>query len=201
MSGTPSITISHHHRYASPPRYPSFSAHHASAAPMAIPRAHEAVPPPLPPPNYIPEIAQGHDPGWQWGNNPNGADFGRPASVKPGSSLLGGSMMRSLRQEKEQDHLPYHSFDDARRGSSISTVTITRDHDTPEGMLTPNEDDGNLSRPPSNYRYVVFICQYPDIPDIPCVTKRSLCCTTPNTAPTGGAHARRGNASAFNDLE
>ncbi|KAK4496291.1 hypothetical protein PRZ48_012271 [Zasmidium cellare] len=119
---------------------------------MAIPRAQDAVPPPLPPPNYIPEIAHGHDPGWQWGNDPNGADFGRPASVKPGSSLLGGSLMRSVRQEKEQDHLPYQSFDDARRGSSISTVTVTRDYEPSEGMLTPNEDECGLSRPPSNYR-------------------------------------------------
>lgn len=169
MPGNPSITISQHHRFASPPRYPPFSAaHHASAAPTAIPRAQDAVPPALPPPNYIPEISQGHDPGWQWGNDPNGADFGRPASVKPGSSLLGGALMRSVRQEKEQDHLPYHSFDDARRGSSISTVTVTRDYEASEGMLTANEDDCGLSRPPSNYRYVVFIRQSASSP---CATR------------------------------
>lgn len=181
MPGTPSITISQHHRFASPPRCPPFaaSAHHASAGPMAIPRAQEAVPPPLPPPNYIPEITQGHDPGWQWGNDPNGADFGRPASVKPGSSLLGGAMMRSCRQEKEQDHFPYQSVDDARRGSSISTVTVARDYETPEGMLGPNEEDGSLSRPPSSYRYVAFFYEHKPIL---CVTRGPLLGTTTNTA-------------------
>lgn len=91
--------------------------------------------------------------------------------MKPGSSLLGGAMMRSVRQEKEQDHRPYQSFDDARRGSSISTVTVTRDYEPSEGMLTPNEDDCSLSRPLSNYRYVVFFCQYKSNP---CATKSPL---------------------------
>lgn len=194
MPGTPSITISQHQRFASPPRYPSFSAasHHTSAAPMAIPRAQDAVPPPLPPPNYIPEIAQGHDPGWQWGNDPNGADFGRSASVKPGSSLLGGAMMRSARSEKEQDHLPYQPVDDARRGSSISTVTVTRDYEPSEGMLTPNEDDCSLSRPLSNYRYVVFFCQHTSTP---CATKTPFVVPFLALPPAGATHARRGSFS------
>ncbi|KAF2117721.1 hypothetical protein BDV96DRAFT_597608 [Lophiotrema nucula] len=58
---------------------------------MAIPRAREEVPPPLPPPRYI--DLDGQDPGWQWGNtnNPSDAGFGGNRTVKPGSSLLGGS--------------------------------------------------------------------------------------------------------------
>ncbi|EME84451.1 uncharacterized protein MYCFIDRAFT_96869, partial [Pseudocercospora fijiensis CIRAD86] len=137
---TPSIRIEHQ-RFHSPPRYPP------AAAPMAIPRTHQAPPPPLPPPAFIPHLAAGqHDPGWQWGNDPNGSDFGRPASVKAGSSLLGGACP------------PYYcngGVDSLRRGSSVSTVTLTRDHDMAEaGSLTPSDEDGSLSRPPSNYRYV-----------------------------------------------
>ncbi|KAF7189391.1 hypothetical protein HII31_09236 [Pseudocercospora fuligena] len=153
--GTPSIRIEHQ-RFQSPPHYPP------AAAPMAIPRAHEAPPPPLPPPAFIPDLAAGqHDPGWQWGNDPNGSDFGRPASVKPGSSLLGGAVMKGLssryEREKEQDQYPPYCYnggvDSLRRGSSVSTVTVTRDHDMAEaGSLTPSDEDGSLSRPPSNYR-------------------------------------------------
>lgn len=161
MSGTPSIRISQHQRLASPPRYPSFAAPAAPTAPMAIRGAQEPVPPPLPPPSYIPEITAGHDPGWQWGNDPNKSDFGRPASVKPGSSLLGGGngngfgAMKSARQEKEHEYPQYCSAEDARRGSSVSTLTITRDHyDMPDGSRTPSDEGGSLSRPSSNYRYV-----------------------------------------------
>lgn len=128
---------------------------------MAIRGAQEPVPPPLPPPSYIPEITAGHDPGWQWGNDPNKSDFGRPASVKPGSSLLGGGngngfgAMKSARQEKEHEYPQYCSADDVRRGSSVSTLTITRDHyDMPDGSRTPSDEGGSLSRPSSNYRYV-----------------------------------------------
>lgn len=146
MSSTPSIRISQHQRYPSPPNYPSISA----ASPMAIPRAQDPVPPPLPPPSYIPEISAGHDPGWQWGNDPSGADFGRTASVKPGSSLLGGA--RSFRPaEKERDTYMQYTASDTRRGSSISTVTVGRDHDMTDAH---SDEDGNSSRPSSNYRYV-----------------------------------------------
>lgn len=156
--GTPAIRLEHQRFHRSPPRYSPL------ATPMAIPRAHEAPPPPLPPPPFIPDLAAGHhDPGWQWGNDPNGSDFGRPASVKPGSSLLGGTMMKGFgRHEKEHDQPPAYNnnaVDNARRGSSISTVTITRDHyDMAEaGSLTPSDEDGSISRPPSNYRYVCSI--------------------------------------------
>ncbi|KAK2807280.1 hypothetical protein FQN49_008783, partial [Arthroderma sp. PD_2] len=37
--------------------------------PMAIPRSEETIaPPPLPPPRFIQELANGHDSGWRWGN-------------------------------------------------------------------------------------------------------------------------------------
>ena len=153
MSSTPSIRISQHQRYHTPPTsYPP--SHPLAASPMAIPRAREPVPPPLPPPTFIPEISAGQDPGWQWGNDPNGSDFGRPASVKPGSSLL-GSAPKGMRQENEQDTAVYTRFDDARRGSSISTVTLGRDNEMAEDGLVHSDEDGNSSRPPSsNYGYV-----------------------------------------------
>ena len=147
MPSTPSIRISQHQRFHSPDSYPPFSA----ASPMAIPRAQQPVPPPLPPPTYIPEISAGQDPGWRWGNDPNGADFGRPASVKPGSSLLGGAM-KGTKQGKEHDTATQYPLHEARRGSSISTVTLGHDHDMHDDSSS-HGDDGAHSRPASN-RYV-----------------------------------------------
>ena len=123
-------------------------------SPMSIPGALPAVPPPLPPPSHIPEISAGQDPGWQWGNDPNGADFGRPASVKPGSSLLGGAMS-GMRQGKEHDSAAQYPHDPFRRGSSISTVTLSRDHEMHDEPSTYSDEDGNSSRPTSNgYVYI-----------------------------------------------
>ncbi|KAK3113078.1 hypothetical protein LTR53_009977 [Teratosphaeriaceae sp. CCFEE 6253] len=141
---TPSIRISQH-RYPSPPTYPSAFA----SVPMAVPRAQEPVPPPLPPPSYLPEMA--NDIGWQWGNDPNRSDFGRAASVKPGSSLLGGSL-HGCRQEQERDIFAHRVAAGARRGSSISTVTIDRDCDTADEHMAHSDEDGSGSRLPSNYR-------------------------------------------------
>lgn len=153
MSGIPDITLNHH-RFRSSPHFPS------AATPMTIPRAQEQpVPPPLPPPTYIP-ISPNHDPGWQWGNDPNGSDFGKSASVKAGSSLLGGAPGRPFggRADKDNDGTFNHSIDWARRGSAISTATtatITGNNNdmADSGSVTPS-DDGSISRPGSNYRYV-----------------------------------------------
>ncbi|KAF2013798.1 hypothetical protein BU24DRAFT_349564 [Aaosphaeria arxii CBS 175.79] len=93
-SSTPSIRIydsgplhlhplAHHHRSS----LPSYS---TSSAAMAIPRAREEVPPPLPPPRYIDDLNEGQDPGWKWGNR-NNSSIGGSASVKDGSSLRGGA--------------------------------------------------------------------------------------------------------------
>ncbi|KAK5737380.1 hypothetical protein LTR17_006799 [Elasticomyces elasticus] len=142
-SSTPSIRISQH-RYRSSPTYPSSFA----SAPMAIPRAQESVPPPLPPPSYIPELSAAHDPGWQWGNDPDSSDFGRAASVKPGSSLLGGSF-HGFKKEHESNIYALRAAADARRGSSISTVTVDRDYDTVDDQLAHSDEDGSGSRPSS----------------------------------------------------
>jgi hypothetical protein len=82
---------------SSDPRWSLGSALHPPTAPlpMAIPSTREAAPPPLPPPRHIPELNDGHDSGWQWANGRSDSD-GPPhcQSVKPGSSLLGGSPQR-----------------------------------------------------------------------------------------------------------
>lgn len=156
MSGIPDITLNHR-RFRSSPHYPS------APAPMTIPRAQEQpVPPPLPPPSYIP-ISPNHDPGWQWGNDPNASDFGKSASVKPGSSLLGGAQVRAFGGRADRDNVAgyTHTTDWARRGSAISTsttATITGHiNDLVEsGSLTPS-DDGSMSRPGSDYRYVSLL--------------------------------------------
>jgi hypothetical protein len=167
-SSTPSIRISQPQRYPSPPAFPHFPS--VGASPMAIPRAQDPVPPPLPPPSYIPDLSAGHDPGWQWGNDPTSSDFGRAASVRPGSSLLGGAAHSfSLRREKEQEACAY-SVDDARRGSSVSTITMGREHDMTDDGLSHSDEDRSSSRRASNYR-----CVYHCIDFDSCRSCRPLC--------------------------
>ena len=186
MSRTPSIRVcSHHLRSLSPSSLnrstppstattttASFtpSAANAVAAPMAILGAHDSVPPPLPPPSYIPEIAQGHDPGWRFANDPNRSDYGRPAAVKPGSSLLGGAttvttpaLTRHVWPDNDRGdgsgNSPRSTTGiDARRGSSISTVTVTRDYNMSDEGVPPGKMDTSYSWAPSDGRYVPFDC-------------------------------------------
>ncbi|KAK5713813.1 hypothetical protein LTR17_017439 [Elasticomyces elasticus] len=99
---------------------------------MAIPRAQEPVPPPLPPLSYIPELSAAHDLGWQRGNDSDSSDFGRAASVEPGSSLRGGTC---------------HGF--KQEGSSISTVTVDRDYEMADDQKAHSHEDGGGSRPSS----------------------------------------------------
>ena len=45
-------------------------------------------PPPLPPSRYIDDITAGSDPGWAWGNDPKGGNFGKAReSARPKSNL------------------------------------------------------------------------------------------------------------------
>lgn len=154
---TPSILISHHQRrYPGPTSAPYRTSSPSSGVPMAIPRAHESVPPPLPPPTY-PEISTGRDMGWQWGNDPQRPDFGperpdfgRQAHVKPGSSLLGGTPLNT-RFEEEAGNYAQHEAHHIRRPSSISSLVIAPDQDVRE----ENRGDAPGSLLP-NYRYVFF---------------------------------------------
>jgi hypothetical protein len=137
--------------------YPSVG---SSADAMSIPRTQQAVPPPLPPPSFIPEIASGHDLGWQWGNDSTTTHFGRAASmsnasahVRPGSSLYGGSGLL----DAEKRHLDRHgqfprthaSHDD--RHMSMSAVAKERERVSGDAIPRSCEMDW---RPTSNFRYV-----------------------------------------------
>ncbi|KZM25249.1 metal ion binding [Ascochyta rabiei] len=106
---------------------------------MAIPSARDQVPPPLPPPRHIEDLRAGHsDPGWQWGNtaNPKQNGFGgnRLATVRPGSSLYGGSGSGQVLCPRDQsaDHL-----------SSGREPSISRSLDdmSPEGSRDHNSDE------------------------------------------------------------
>ena len=147
MTSTPSILVSQHHRYHSPLAYAPCSA----TPPMAVPRVQEPVPPPLPPPSHIQELTPSHDPGWQWGNDPAGSDFGRAASVKPGSSLLGSTTTGIRPEGQKRDIYTLHIGNSARSGSSLSTVTLFRENDMTDG---DDDDDGSVVRRTSNYKYV-----------------------------------------------
>ena len=71
----------------------------SARTPMTIPGSNnEALaPPPLPPPRFIEDLAQGHDSGWKWGNSFEHGQFGQSTTlppIKPTSSLLGGAPSR-----------------------------------------------------------------------------------------------------------
>lgn len=147
MTSTPSIRVSHPQRYHTPPSHPAPS---ASPSPMAIPHVQAPVPPPLPPPTYIPELSTGEDPGWLWGNDPNRSDFGRPATVKPGSSLLGGGA-RSMGRGYDQENHSQTFHHDVRRGSSLSTVTDVRGYEMGEDSYAYSGDRRGSTIHTSNY--------------------------------------------------
>jgi len=95
-----------------------------SSIPMSIPNAREFVPPPLPPPRHIADIADGGhngpDNAWKWGNNSHteSRDWGRAtASIPQGSSLHGGTGSYMGRKDTLDEQLDFQ-----RRGSSISTI-------------------------------------------------------------------------------
>ncbi|CAO2658452.1 Nn.00g061750.m01.CDS01 [Neocucurbitaria sp. VM-36] len=124
---------------------------------MAIPRAREEVPPPLPPPRPIKDLrsSQGQDPGWQWGNtnSPRDTGFGgnRLANVRPGSSLYSGPSGSQLRLREP-------SYDYVFNKGPNSSVSVSRSFDdmSSEGSREHNcdEDRSAKSRPAlANYRF------------------------------------------------
>ncbi|KAF2035447.1 hypothetical protein EK21DRAFT_96687 [Setomelanomma holmii] len=142
-SSTPSIRVYESHRYSLPH-------HHRPAPPspavaMAIPRAREEVPPPLPPPRHIEDLRAGQDPGWQWGNTNSPIDTGfggnRLATVKPGSSLYGASASGHSRPRQ-----PSADYVFKGREPSISRFLddMNSDH---SGDHNSDEDRNGQSRP------------------------------------------------------
>ncbi|KAF2441601.1 hypothetical protein P171DRAFT_365795 [Karstenula rhodostoma CBS 690.94] len=118
---------------------------------MAIPRARQEVPPPLPPPRYIGEELResGVDPGWTWGNNANystdtGFKGNRYGAIKPGSSLLSGAAVA----QPSHEHPPDHPFVSARESPS------DRSFDDADSLEQSDEDYGGKPRQrPSNHRF------------------------------------------------
>ncbi|KAK3614006.1 hypothetical protein LTR56_027541, partial [Elasticomyces elasticus] len=115
---------------------------------MAISRAQEPVPPPLPPLSYISELFAAHDLAWQWGNDSDSSDFGRVVSVKPARSLRGGTF-HGFKQEQDRDTYALRAVADARGGSSISTVMVDRDYEMVDDQKANSHEDGGGSRPSS----------------------------------------------------
>ncbi|KAH7356713.1 hypothetical protein BKA65DRAFT_213005 [Rhexocercosporidium sp. MPI-PUGE-AT-0058] len=93
-----------------------------SSIPVSIPNAPDFVPPPLPPPRHLADIADGGHNGpdiaWKWGNSQTERGWGKAApSIPQGSSLHGGSGSFLSRRGILDEQLDFQ-----RRGSSISTV-------------------------------------------------------------------------------
>ncbi|KAF6224022.1 hypothetical protein HO133_010596 [Letharia lupina] len=85
--------------------------------PLAIPNARfDLAPPPLPPPRNT-DITAGSDPGWAWGNDPKGGNFGKAReSLRPISNFP-----KSWGKNMEEDR-PLDPPEFRRRESSTSTV-------------------------------------------------------------------------------
>ncbi|KIX93699.1 uncharacterized protein Z520_10605 [Fonsecaea multimorphosa CBS 102226] len=92
---------------------------------MGIPGARfNDVPPPLPPPRYNNELAQGIDLGWKYGNGEPFDIQRQLAPIKPGSSLYGGYLdSRShFGRAQDTDEMDLDDDDYVRRSSNVSTV-------------------------------------------------------------------------------
>lgn len=99
-----------------------------SSRPISIPNARDPVPPPLPPPRHLTDIADGGNNGldttWQWGN-PHGHDLGRStSSIAPAS--------RSYRSLASPKGILNKQPNFVRRGSSTSTSRSLSDEDARE---------------------------------------------------------------------
>ncbi|KAL6245233.1 hypothetical protein RBB50_008008 [Rhinocladiella similis] len=93
---------------------------HRNREGLRIPGAcFDEPPPPLPPPRYNEELAQGIDVAWSWGNSDPFNSTRRLAPIKPGSSLHGGYM--DARRSRDADGMDLDD-DFARRGSTVSTI-------------------------------------------------------------------------------
>ncbi|KAG9951624.1 hypothetical protein KCU85_g2612, partial [Aureobasidium melanogenum] len=118
---------------------------------MSIPHAAQdspSVPPPLPPPANLYEdlTPQAQQKEWIFFNkeyvDQHWTDFGKAATVRPGSSLLGGN--KSHTPDQGDSHSQHHEADASRRGSSMSTIAPP--HRNSEAMIDPcDNEDSKLS--------------------------------------------------------
>ncbi|KAJ4365277.1 hypothetical protein N0V83_008896 [Neocucurbitaria cava] len=118
---------------------------------MAIPRAREEVPPPLPPPRHIEDLRSGQDPGWQWGYENERRDIGFHASrgtVRPGSSLYGGPISN---QPRPRDPSADYIFNNDREPSFSRSF----EGDLRSEMSHSSDEDRSVKSRPSlgNHRF------------------------------------------------
>ncbi|KAM5435750.1 hypothetical protein MferCBS31731_006199 [Microsporum ferrugineum] len=188
LTSTPSILVSDstaeqqpgRHSYSTSRQHTIWQRSHRDSAPpsppygpMAIPRSEETIaPPPLPPPRFIEELANGHDSGWRWGNtfhpggtgagaaverDPKDASVGRDAAagtgtmlppINPGSSLFGGHARPPLRRRDETFRLDaeeQRAVDARRPGSGSVSEQETGPGPLSAPLLSPFGDAGAFS--------------------------------------------------------
>lgn len=126
--------------------------------PLAIPNARfDLAPPPLPPPRNT-DITAGSDPGWAWGNDPKGGNFGKAReSLRPISNFP-----KSWGKNMEEDR-PLDPPEFRRRESSTSTVRSPAE--TSRGFdFARHQDEGYYSisgpRPSAMSQQSVYTCSF-----------------------------------------
>lgn len=164
---------SYHDTRPSASRSPSHSSasSHSSRAPMTIPHNRPAeAPPPLPPPRFIEDLANGNDLGWRWGNSVGGdGGFGKLAPIKQSSSLHGGyrwPLMNTSQDEAEAAAAAAAAAEEMdvdgefdRRGSTVSTIRSPSHPEVFPGSLGYIHLGGKRTPSPSaasNQRLVPF---------------------------------------------
>jgi len=128
---------------------------------MAIPGARfDDAPPPLPPPKYNEELAQGIDVAWSWGNRDPFSGRSKLAPIKPGSSLYGGYLhsrpdpAHRLHQSDEMEVDDDSSALSNRRASTVSTIRSPSQSDMPLPTRIPSLVRRAPSPSPANQRCV-----------------------------------------------
>lgn len=125
--------------------------------PLAIPNARSnPAPPPLPPPRYIDNITAGSDPGWAWGNDPMGGNFGKAMESARPTSTFPKSWGKNMEEKGPLDRPDF-----TRRESSNSTVRSPVD--TSRGSdFARYQDEGYYSfsgpRPSAMSQQSVYAC-------------------------------------------
>lgn len=123
----PSILINDMNNMNGPRNSSSRTAHKnfsRSSGPMAVPNAHredQYVPPPLPPPRHMEDLAAGSDPGWRWGNSSNHGGFG---GGKFDSSISSSSSLRGSWDSRMEDEGFSDRPDPSRRNLSITSTNL-----------------------------------------------------------------------------
>ncbi|KAI4234748.1 MAG: hypothetical protein LQ349_003589 [Xanthoria aureola] len=123
----PSILIHDMNNMNGPRNSSSRTAHKnfsRSSGPMAVPNAHredQYVPPPLPPPRHMEDLAAGSDPGWRWGNSSNHGGFG---GGKFDSSISSSSSLRGSWDSRMEDEGFSDRPDPSRHNPSITSTNL-----------------------------------------------------------------------------